>query len=294
MLYIKEITCIKEIFYDKYPKWLNYIIYLVKYVCCILTIKNENKCYIPYKKLKSKIVIKLILYMLKKQNVKIVLSKQLLNNNTFMEEIIRSKIQYINGDILFDYNILKILEYIAKVKNKEVKEIEATILINNILGNNINMVKYLALNIKRLNIVTNNLDKFRKVEEELQDELGIPILVTNSKRKSLLKAEIIINIDFSEELLELYQINRNAIVVQKEKQNINKKSFNGINVIDYELDFENDNTNVFYKQFIKKDLLLSIVDINKNYIDVIEQLKNYDVKVVNVVGNKGIISIKEF
>lgn len=292
MLYIKEISSAREIFNNRYPKWLNYFIYYVKYIFCIITIKDENNCYIPYKQIKNKFIIKLIIKMLEKQNCKIVLSKYLLRNEYFIKELRNSKIEYLKGESLFNYNILDMLKYIANVKKKEVKQLEISILINNVIDTN--MIKYMAMNVKRVNIVTSQIEKFRRIEEELQNELGISILITNNKRKSLLKSEIIVNIDFDKELLELYQINRQAIIIQKEKQSIKKKSFNGVNIVGYEIVFENEKmSNIFYKKFENKDILLSMIDISRNYLQVIEQISNYNIKVVNLIGNKGIISNRE-
>ena len=90
----------------------------------------------------------------------------------------------------------------------------------------------------------------------------------------------------------MYQINRDAIIIQKQKQNINKKSFNGINVIDYEINFDIEGKSEFYKEFENKDLLMSMIDINKIYKDIVEQLDKY--KVVGLIGNKGMISTIEF
>lgn len=294
MLYIKEISEIEEIFYNKYPKWLNYIIYVIKCMFCVITVKSENNCYIPYKKITNRLFIKLVVTMLSKRTETIVLSKQLLENKLFMQEVRQKNIKIIDKCVLFDYNILNILKYIAKIKQKEIKDIEITLLINTVSENNINLIRYLAMNIKRLNIVTSNIDKFRKIEEELQEQLGISILITNSKRKSLLKAIIIVNIDFSKELLELYQINRSAIIIQKQKQNIDKKSFNGINVTNYEITFDMECENEFYNEFENKDLLLSMINISKTYVDIVEELCNYNVKVTELIGNKGIINKMEF
>ena len=285
MLYIKEISEIEEIFY---------IIYVIKCMFCVITVKSENNCYIPYKKITNRLFIKLVVTMLSKRTETIVLSKQLLENKLFMQEVRQKNIKIIDKCVLFDYNILNILKYIAKIKQKEIKDIEITLLINTVSENNINLIRYLAMNIKRLNIVTSNIDKFRKIEEELQEQLGISILITNSKRKSLLKAIIIVNIDFSKELLELYQINRSAIIIQKQKQNIDKKSFNGINVTNYEITFDMECENEFYNEFENKDLLLSMINISKTYVDIVEELCNYNVKVTELIGNKGIINKMEF
>ncbi len=291
MLYIKQINNIKEIFYDKYPKWLNYIFYVAKCIFCILTIKKANHCYIPYKKLNNILIIKLIVIMLKRQNKTIIFSNKLLENKKFMEEVTHYNIRVVNRRNLFDYNIIKILEYISNIKGKTLKELEITILINNISNKNIEMIEYLANNVKRLKVVTTQFNKLAKTEEYLQKELGIAILISNNKRKSLLNSEIIINIDFSENQLDTYQINRNAIIIQKEKIQILKKSFEGINVIDYNIEYEKEE---FFMSFNSKDILASFININKSYFEVVNEIKLYNIRIVELIGNKDTINIHEF
>ncbi len=62
--------------------------------------------------------------------------------------------------------------------------------------------------------------------------MGIAITITNNKRKSLLKAKIIINMDFDEELINSFNLNSKALVIQLNKEiYIKSKLFNGINIL---------------------------------------------------------------
>ena len=72
---------------------------------------------------------------------------------------------------------------------------------------------YVAQNIKRVNIVTNHINKFKKMEEYLYNELGIILNISNNKSKSLLNSELIINIDFPQELINKYEIYNKAILI---------------------------------------------------------------------------------
>ena len=54
-------------------------------------------------------------------------------------------------------------------------------------------------------------------------ENGIIITITNNKKKSLMKSQIIINVDFPKELIDRYRINEYATIINiKEKLKINK------------------------------------------------------------------------
>ena len=41
--------------------------------------------------------------------------------------------------------------------------------------------------------------KFKKLENDLYEQNGVPIIISNNKKKSLSKSELIINFDFIEE-----------------------------------------------------------------------------------------------
>ena len=59
-----------------------------------------------------------------------------------------------------------------------------------------------------------------------------------------MKSQIILNIDFPKELINKYNINDDAIIVNvKGKIKINKKRYNGLNINNYEIDFRDDKKN---------------------------------------------------
>ena len=85
------------------------------------------------------------------------------------------------GRILFEYLLFNCLEYIYTLKNEKLYKQEVTILSNNPSNLNFDSIINLAKNVKRLHIVTENFNKFKKLEQYLQEELGIYILITNTK-----------------------------------------------------------------------------------------------------------------
>ena len=76
-----------------------------------------------------------------------------------------------------------------------------------------NLIVLIARKVKRLTIVSNNINKFRYLEEKLYNEYGIAIELSNNRRKSLLNSNIIINVDFEEEMVNKYNINSKAIII---------------------------------------------------------------------------------
>ena len=69
------------------------------------------------------------------------------------------------------------------------------------------------------------------MQNSLYDEFGIVLNISNNKKTSLLKSEVVINIDFPQELINQYNIYDKAIIINiLEKISIYRKKFNGVNV----------------------------------------------------------------
>ena len=126
------------------------------------------------------------------------------------------------------------------------------------------------------------------------------VTVSNNKRKSLLKAKIILNIDFPEDVLNKYSINKKAVLVNiEDKININTKSFNGININYYSIS-ENENvmkkfkSNNIYTGFDKNILYESLIYDKVMFHIIKDKINNDNVVIKGLIGNNGIINEKEF
>lgn len=285
----------EEIFENgrNYPKFLKGIIYLLKKIFCVLTIKNENICVLPYKKLHGKILIKIIIKIISKISTNVVLSNYLNELELLKIQLDENRINIYKGNILPKYLLYNFVEYISKQKDEEVHNQEIYFLINDLTTINEANIISLSKKVKRINIVTKNINKFKKLEKSLE-ELGMGVTITNNKRKSLIKAKIIINLDFDEDMLNSFNINQHAIIIQTgKKANIKSKLFNGINVLDYQIIYDSEFSNKGYKKFDKKILYESIIG-NKKYEDVINIIKKDNVRIVNLIGKNGIIRKQEY
>lgn len=134
----------------------------------------------------------------------VVISNELKKNKIVMEKL--QELNILNGKWLFNYLVWDVINYIALKKNKEIEKTEISVLVNKTTNTNMENIINIAKNAKILNIVTENLAVFNQFEEKLYDELGIMIRVTNNKKKSLLKSDIIINLDFSEAEVAKYYL----------------------------------------------------------------------------------------
>ena len=233
-------------------------------------------------KIRNKKIIKIAKRINKKlydNNIEnVVLSNYLEENEILKQKLYCQNINILDGRYLFYLLIPEIIEYILKRQKVKLQNGEVNLLINDFTQNNAKIITYIAQNVKRVNIVTNHSNKFKKIEDYLYNELGVILNITNNKSKSLSNANIIINIDFPEEIINKYEINSNAIIVNIFNEiKIRAKKFNGININyykacipkEYQIDgFQN---NLVYESSIykcsyenaRKDIIANKIRIKK-------------------------------
>lgn len=221
----------------------------------------------------------------------VVLSNYLEENEILKQKLYCQNINILDGRYLFYLLIPEIIEYILKRQKVKLQNGEVTLLINDFTQNNAKIITYIAQNVKRVNIVTNHSNKFKKIEDYLYNELGVILNITNNKSKSLSNANLIINIDFPEEIINKYEINSNAIIVNIFNEiKIRAKKFNGININyykacipkEYQIDgFQN---NLVYESRIYK----------YSYENTRKDIIANKIRIKKLVGINGDISENEF
>lgn len=186
---------------------------------------------------KLKIVNKIKKIILKNNINKIILSKEIKKDREFINLLISNDINFCNDRWLFKMLTEETINKLVIPDDKHKSEIWITVNDIDIITQNI-ILKF-AKEFKRVNIITNHINRFKKIEERLYLEDGILITVTNNRRKSLLKANLILNIDFPKEILNQFAIYDQAIIVNLEgNMSIKKKRFmgriiNDIQIISY-------------------------------------------------------------
>ena len=163
-------------------------------------------------------------------------------------------------------------------------------LINDLTDIEFENVKNLARKYKTINIVTNHIEKFKNLEKQLQENEGIIITITNNKKKSLMKTQIILNIDFPKELINKYNIRDDAIIVNvKGKIKINKKRFNGLNINNYEIDFREDKKDekAICSKYYLKDIYESELYKKQRISEIKEKIKLDKVVIKKLMLNNG-------
>lgn len=156
---------------------------------------------------------------------------------------------------------------------------------------NLKVIYEIAQGVKKLNIITNNIRKFKKLEEYLYDELGIMIRISNNRKKDLLYAETILNIDFPKELISKYRVSNESIIINiLDEMKIESKKFNGINVNYYniiippEMEIEGFSNEIIYESYLYK----------MNLENATKKIKEDEIKLVGLIGKNGIIDKREF
>lgn len=220
----------------------------------------------------------------------VVISNELKKNSIIMDKL--QSLNILNGRWLFNYLISDVINYILLKKNKEIEKSEISILVNKTTDTAIQNILNIAKNAKILNIVTQNLAVFKQIEEKLYIEQGIMIRVTNNKKRSLLKSDVIINLDFTEEELAKYYLPSRGIIVNvNNKIKIKKRSFSGININGYNISIPDE-----YKRegFEDNEMYESLLFRKTGFQNVINRIKGDKIKIISLIGNKGIINEKEY
>lgn len=300
MLYIDLINNKEELLKENENKY-NYflkkiIIFFRKRTSYIAINKNEFGEFFKLQNFNNSTCEKLK-KLLKINGIKtICLSKKINNSEKINDILINENIRIVNGNELKKYLVLEAIEYICSNKLENLHEQEISFLIkkNNFLVNC--SIRELAQKVKNVNIITNNPRQFKLLEKNLFEKEGIILNITDNYKKSLIKSNFIINIDFLNEEINKYTIPKYCCLINlsNETITINKKGFEGININDFKY-FVNDRyIKNRLSNFDKEIFYESIIIRNSNPENILNKIKKDKVKVIEVYGKNGKISKKEF
>ncbi len=262
------------------PTWIEKIIPIIKV--------ENNTIKLPYKENINQNKIEKLAQKTKKvleknsTSQKVALSKEIQKENLYINYLNTYGLKIQDGRWLFEILITDIIEYIINKKKLEKTKLKISILINDITEFEIENIKELAKKYKNLNIVTNHIEKFKKIEKELLEKEGIMITVTNNRKKSLVKSDIIYNVDFPEETLNKYVINDEAIIINLHgKIKIKKKRFNGLIINNYEIDLRNDKKDekMLTKKYYIRDIYQAELYQKQGFNNLKEKIKKDNVKI---------------
>lgn len=206
----------------------------------------------------KKIIQKIVKYLHINNCNNVILSKNLKLENDLTNTLYANNINIINGRKLHKQLLEEIIDKICIKNAVNPIDSQISVMVNYLDTEISNLIERLSKKFKSLNIVSKNIDNFKNLENKICDEYGILITITNNKKKSLKKSDIVLNIDFTEELINKYLINDKAILINFCE--INKIKFSGKIINNYNISLKLD-TNIFktlqqkrYKKFDLKDL----------------------------------------
>lgn len=297
IIYVKECESNEELIINsKIPKFINKIVIKIKKKFNIITTKQilNNYIYIIPNKENKNVKNRLEKKLSKEsKDIQIVLSKKIKSLKLQL-----NKVKIIDGKRVQKYAIEEILKYILNLsQNQKLQFQDIYILQKEHNFETIYMIEYLKDKVKTINIVTNAIGKYKKIEDNLYNE-GYLITVSNNKKKSLKKAKIIINMDFSKEEISSYIINRNSIIINFTNERIdNLRGFEGMIINSIKIDMKEGikqyfkENNLYYK-FDNVELYESICETG-NFEKQTQNIKENEIRVIELIGNNGKISEKE-
>lgn len=279
IIYIKKvlaIVSIEKISINKFED--TFIILIPKY-------KNYNS-YTKYRivsKIKDYLSSNKIENIIFDENVKF-LSKEFNQNNI------------LTGKYLMKNSILGILEYIFNI-NKINTELENVhIFVNQYSKNNIKIIENMCKKFKTVNIITENLKYYKRLESKLYNE-GILVTVSNNKRKSARCAKYVINVDFEKEIIEQYNVNMNSVIINLTNEKVLfEKFFRGVLVNNFEIVLDSDFVYYIEEVYgkVNKKVFLESLILDMNCVEVENELSKYGGKISGLLGVRGRILDSEF
>ena len=293
IVYLKEID--KSLYLNKITLKIQYWFKRVFNIIKKVKIENVEIWNLPIKSDDNiKKIQKVFAKFLNSENVYVL--SQNLENKKIYNVLNDKEIKYLKTGKIKKLLSIKILEYILSIQKRKIQNTEVNILVKESSNINSYIIEEIAKNALNVKIISNNMYKFKKIEEKLYDEYGIAIQFSNSYKKSLSKSNIIINLDFDEIDLNEYLIYDRAIIINCINQNIKIKSklFNGVVINSVNISFNQELKDKFktlglYNDFSSLILLASVLE-QENYKT---DINNYLVKIKNIYGNNGQISKNE-
>ena len=262
-------------------------------------IENGYIILIPEYKKYSKYIIKKILQQIKKVIIENMNNYYVFEEKlSFLNKDIIDKVKILDGKELMKIYLIKILKFIFNLSNKNMNLENIYICVNKFDKTILQLLQKLTKEFKTVNIITENLSKYKRFEENMYRN-GVLVTVSNNKKKSLRNAKYIINFDFPKEKIENYNVFINSIIINLDKSNLYiDKGFSGIIVNNFEVEIEknqSDYVNEFYGKINKKIFIESVYYSSKNSLDTDNEITNqFSPKIVELVGVRGNIQKSEF
>ena len=263
----------------------------------------NNYIIIIHNKHKIKTRRKLIKISKKLKIDAMVFSKELEGN--FKQDVLSmlkdSRMEILNGKYLMKLMQFDIVKYVLNKQNNNMRQEDIYVVFKKDEKLNLDYLKQFIENFRMVNIITNDVARFKNIQDNLLENDGILISVSNNKRKALKRAKYILNVNLSKDELEKYKINRDAIIINiQENVKYDDSNFDGINVNYFEIKVPDELQEKFEKiggnfddAILYESMLLSENIQKKKIEDATERISKDDICITSLIGNNGIIRDEE-
>lgn len=245
VIYIDYLGSYLDILSDRFPKWVRKIVYsFLNFLGYVIV--NDNRirlCCLANDKMNNRMIERLKKSVLLMGSRDVVLSDLLLQNVTVVSVLQGLGYNILRGKWLYKFLCYDIVEKIACVRGKRISDLEVTVLSNEDSEINVENIKLLAKECRILNVVTENLNAFRYVEEFLFNEYGSVINVSTNKHKTCKYSDVVLNFDFSIAELRECNFKKGVVLVQFTKERFENRY--GSTIVFYKLNFPAKYLNLF-------------------------------------------------
>ena len=258
---------------------------------------NENYIFAVYDIEKTKFQKRIARYIKKLNIDTLVFSKEL--DGEYKEKICKilsQDVNVLNGKQLMDFMKFQIVKYVLNKQNKDTKEENIYIILKKDSKINLNFLQEFIENFKMTNVVTNDIERLKNIQENLLENHGVLISISNNKRKALKRAKYVLNINLNKDELSKYNINRDAIIINvQEFVKYDNPNFDGININYFEIKCPDDLQEKFEQIGENFDLvkLYESMLLLENNQKISEKIKKDEVCVSGIIGNNGKILDEE-
>lgn len=269
----------------------------------------------------EKTIKRLLIKMQKLKIDALVFSDEILTENynfyeKLNETLCQNNKQILDGKRLMQYMNFDIFCYILNLQKAQISNEDIFFLIQKDNNLDLQFLVPFVESCKTVNIVTNDINRFKKVQENLYEKENILISVSNNKSKSLKKAKYIFNINMEKNEIKKYKMDRNAIIVHfKDNIKMDNCAFSGININYFQIDMPDEYIEKYesfgvvekfdkvklYESILlkkvesekKKSVILSKTDLARRKNIVKDIIKKDNIKITGLIGNNGRIDETE-
>lgn len=248
--------------------------------------KNTGIILINNNVINEKNLVKIIKLKNKKNIKNIVIS----NNIEIQTDL--ENLNLLNGKFIMKNIIIFVLKYLFYYLEKDIRLESLYILIDD--DKNKDIIFDLACEFRSISIVTDNIKKLKRLEKKLSNNENIISSISNNYKKSLKKANIIVNFDYDNCTLQKFKINRDSIIINLYKEKLDmKNSYQGLVIENIKIDYQDFNNFIIDLKEFDKTICYESIILDKKYYEIKDMFVKDKCKINYLIGSKGKVDILE-